>query len=703
MNRIIVMQLIVLLHALAGSGAETGASLEFFVSPQGNDAWSGQLEAPNRQGDDGPFATLEVARDSLRELKSAGRFPSQGAVVTVRSGVYTRKAPFALEEKDSGQPDAPIVYRASPGEKVILSGGIELRGFGPVTDDAVLERLDEGARSHVVWVEAPVPVSAGDVMIGPRDRPQQYELFFAGAPMRLAEWPNQDWTTIAEIIDGQQIIEASGKKRGLRTDRIQYTGDRPSRWRSVEDVWVHGYWMYDWADVYLKVKEIQPDSRTLVFEHPEKSTFGYHKGQRFRFLNVLEELDAPSEWYLDRSTSRIYFWPPSPAERSSVVLSLLHGPIVETHNASDIQLNGLVLEYGNGHGATIMGGSRVSIAGCSIRNLGGAGVLISGGDHHTVQSCDLFNLGDRGIALEGGDLQTLREAGHLADNNDIHHFARLNRTYCPGVGVSGVGNSIRHNYIHEGPHAGILLAGNNHLIEKNELARLCLETADVGGFYMGRNWEERGNVVRYNYFHHLGGLDGNSNAVYLDDLASGVEVFGNVFYKVHRGIMLGGGRDNRIENNLFVDTRIAIHLDARGLGWSRPLIESRKGGWDMYGRLGSVPYNRPPYAIQYPELANILDDDPLAPKRNVIARNVQVGPCWVDMRPIAKDHPFNPEWVTFENNFTTGDPGFVDSDHADFHLRKNSPVWALGFQEIPLESIGLKKDKFRASLSDTAE
>ena len=64
----------------------------------------------------------------------------------------------------------------------------------------------------------------------------------------------------------------------------------------------------------------------------------------------------------------------------------------------------------------------------------------------------------------------------------------------------GVGSRVSHNYIHDAPHAGILLSGNNHVIELNELTRLCLETGDVGGFYMGRNWEERGNVVRYNYF-----------------------------------------------------------------------------------------------------------------------------------------------------------------------------------------------------------
>ena len=525
---------------------------------------------------------------------------------------------------------------------------------------------------------------------------RQFALFFNGEPMRLAEWPNQDWTTIAAVPDGEQIIDASGKKRGLMSERIQYAGDRPRHWRTFDDVWVHGYWMYDWHDTFLKVKEIDTETRCIVFEHPEESTFGFRQGQRFRFVNVLEELDEPTEWYLDRKTSRVYFWPPSPIENADVTLALLQEPLITLEDASDIHLAGLTLECGTSHGMTLAGGSRVHVAGCELRNLGGAGVLVSGGVQHVVRGCDLHNLGERGIGLTGGDTQTLAEAGHVASNNHIHHFARWKRTYCPGVSIAGVGNRVNHNYIHDAPHAGILLSGNNHVIERNELTRLCLETADVGGFYMGRNWEERGNVIRYNYFHHLGGLHQDSNAVYLDDLASGVQVYGNVFYKVHRGIMLGGGRDNRIENNLFVDTHISIHFDARGLGWSRPLIESRKGGWDMYGRLASVPFNRPPYSTQYPELTNILDDEPLAPKRNLVARNIHVGPRWLDIRPVSGGREFDPAWLTFENNFTEGDPGFIDLRHADFRLRANAPVWRLGFQRIPFESIGLTNDEFRS-------
>jgi len=45
---------------------------DFYVSPDGNDNWSGRLECPNASKTDGPFATLTRARDAVREMKERG-------------------------------------------------------------------------------------------------------------------------------------------------------------------------------------------------------------------------------------------------------------------------------------------------------------------------------------------------------------------------------------------------------------------------------------------------------------------------------------------------------------------------------------------------------------------------------------------------------------------------------------------------------
>ncbi|MEO2046854.1 MAG: hypothetical protein ABGX16_09810 [Pirellulales bacterium] len=84
---------------------------------------------------------------------------------------------------------------------------------------------------------------------------------------------------------------------------------------------------------------------------------------------------------------------------------------------------------------------------------------------------------------------------------------------------------------------------------------VCLETDDVGAFYMGRDWTARGNHIRYNYFHHLGhgGKGIGVMAIYLDDWASGTTILGNLCVQAGRAVLIGGGRDNLVQNNLFVD------------------------------------------------------------------------------------------------------------------------------------------------------
>jgi parallel beta-helix repeat protein len=121
----------------------------------------------------------------------------------------------------------------------------------------------------------------------------------------------------------------------------------------------------------------------------------------------------------------------------------------------------------------------------------------------------------------------------------------------------------RAHHIHDAPHAGIILTGNEHLIEFNNIHHLAQETGDVGAIYVGRDYTERGAIIRHNYIHDLGGVGFGSMAVYLDDCSSGITVEGNIFYNLKYGAFVGGGRDNRIHNNVFVSCNPAIRVDAR--------------------------------------------------------------------------------------------------------------------------------------------
>jgi len=203
---------------------------------------------------------------------------------------------------------------------------------------------------------------------------------------------------------------------------------------------------------------------------------------------------------------------------------------------------------------------------------------------------------------------------------------------------------------------------------------------------MDEDWNERGNVVRYNYIHHVYGFQGKGCVgVYLDALFSSMHCYGNVFYQVPQAAFIGGGRDSIIENNLFIDCKPAIHVDARGLGWCK--------GIEPYlrKRLAEIPYTKPPWSTRYPEMQSILTNNPMAPVDNVFRCNVCWLGRWDDIEEKAR--PF----LKFENNLIGKDPLLVDAKRLDFRLQKNSPAWSMGFKAIPVEKIGLYKDALRAS------
>ena len=527
----------------------TAVAVELHVATHGLDTNPGTAAQP--------FATLEQARDSLRQLRAAGA-TTGGSTVYVHGGLYEIPQPLLLTAEDSGTEDAPVVWQSVAGDAVVLSGGRAIRDFQPVTNSSVLSRLPEVARSKVLQsnLTAEGLKDFGEVAeVGKR-----LELFFDGNPLPLARWPNEGFTKIVDVAGGEPFV--SHGIAGDAVGRFVYDGEQPSRWVAEPDGWVSGYWFWDWSDGRQKIKTIDPVKHIMELV-PPRHGYGYRKGQRFYAFNLLAELDSPGEWYLDRQQGMLYFWPPAIGSDTAVTLSITP-TLLSFNNASWITVKGFQLEATRATAVLISGGTGVRIGGCVIRDTGAWAVSISGGTNHGVVGCDISQTGEGGVSLNGGDRQTLTPAGHFAENNHIHHFSRLIRTYRPAVGLHGVGSRASHNLIHDAPHTAILLSGNDHLTEFNEIHHVCQETGDVGAFYMGRDWTMRGNVVKHNYFHHLSGpgLHG-AMAVYLDDAASGTLVFGNVCYLAGRATLIGGGRDNVVENNIFVECQPSIHLDAR--------------------------------------------------------------------------------------------------------------------------------------------
>ena len=99
-------------------------ALIFHVAPNGNDAWSGTLAAPNATQTDGPRRTLLAAREAVRAYRATHGWPTSGVTVQVQAGTYPQAESFTLTAEDSGTAAAPLSIVAAPGAKVLLSGGV---------------------------------------------------------------------------------------------------------------------------------------------------------------------------------------------------------------------------------------------------------------------------------------------------------------------------------------------------------------------------------------------------------------------------------------------------------------------------------------------------------------------------------------------------------------------------------------------------
>lgn len=649
------------------------ANADFYVAPNGND------ENPGTKSK--PFATLERARDAIRVLKESAGLPSGGITVWIRGGDYQRDSTFQLTAEDSGTKESPIVYRSYFGERVRLIGGLKVKGFKPLNkqyDPSILPSIQPKARSKIFTVNLRELGVADFGKLSPRgfgrtSTPAHLELFFNGIPMTLARWPNDAWTKIADVPNGPQ----GGK--------FTYHGSRPSRWSKAADIWLHGYWTWDWADSYVKVRAIDTRAKEIITEEPH-GVYGYKAGARYYALNLLEELDQPGEYYIDRVSGILYFWPPGPLDKAEVMVSLLEQPIMRLESVQHLTVRGLTFECTRGNGIEIKGCSDVLIAGCTLSNIGNTAVVITGSVKSGVLSCNLSHIGDTGISISCGDRQTLNPGQCFAVNNYIRDFSRWTRTYHPAISLHGVGNRAAHNLICYAPHSAILFGGNDHIMEFNEVHHVCMETSDAGAFYAGRDFSWQGNVIRYNFFHHMGTADVRS--VYLDDNLSGVQVYGNVFYKAKMGVCIGGGRNNVVENNIFVDCEPSVHIDNRGQNWAKPTVDGY-----MKQQLEAVPYRELPWKERYPMLLTIYDDDPGAPKYNKIERNISFGGKWLNI--YSKNYDST---ISIKDNLVDVDPCFVDAASMKFQLKDDSPAFKLGFKRIPFEKIGLYKDKYRRVL-----
>lgn len=652
---------------------------EVFVSTQGNDANPGSKAEP--------VATLVRARDLVRALRAKG---VGGAIaVNVLPGEYRVTAPLALSRQDSGAEQGPTVYRAVEPGKAVFYGGARIGGFQPVTDPDILKRLPEEARGKALKADlrAQGITDYGRLAVrgfGQPPSPPTLELFVNGKPMTLARWPNTGFVGIGKLIE-------PGARTEGKPSVFEYLNDRPARWTQAEDAWLFGYFRYLWADATIKIGGIDTAAKTIATAEP------YHyigpmdtsQGIIYYAFNLLEEIDRPGEWYLDRNTGALYLYPPTDDMANAVVeVGMLSTPMVTMNNVADVRLEGLTFDLGRGNGLMLTDCSRVLIAGCTVTRMAGNGVMIHGGEANGLLGCDIHTIGRRAAEVIGGDRANLKPGRHFVENCRIHNFGRIDRTYTPAIQLEGVGHRVAHNLMYNGPSSAMRIEGNDHIIEFNEFHSVVRESDDQGAIDIYRNPTYRGIVFRYNRFTNCGKTGAEAAvhgqaAIRFDDAISGMVVYGNIFIRSAHGhfgaVQMNSGRDNIVDNNLFVDCKQGISG-----GWN-----SGNSVWRMLaeGKRPADFFVSDLYLKRYPKIATMRDE----PGINYLWRNV----FYRCGQPVTG----NPHLDLFENVvYDKLDPGFVNAAQGDHRFQPDAALFSkIAFRPIPVDEIGLYEDLYRAS------
>lgn len=691
---------------------------DYYVSVSGDDSGSGTLKKP--------FKTIEHAQEVVRHRIKKGDIPQEGLTVAVFGGEY-RIDSLVFDKRDTTPNGKTVTYMSYNDEEVILNGGQKLSAsdFMPVSDEEKA-RLSDDAANKVMCVDLSkygitkedygklYAIGAFNTAYkydGDHTGPAQTEVFFNNERMNIAQYPNNDYLNIDKVLDVGECYEPSPQdyrpewleKQNPEGGTFTLDNDtnvRLNSWQTLDDVWMFGYFYWDWADMSTPIANYDFNKKSIETTYCSK--YGFKNDALYYFYNVFEELDAEGEYYLDRDSGKLYIYPPSDINEADIQISLSTGSIIDVRNdAKNLIFDGLTVQ-GTRSDGVLLNGNGCTVTNCVIKNTADNGIVVTGSDN-TIRSSEVSYNGKNAIVVgnkilddDGNDIRfdALVDENNLVDNNSIHDFGKIQQTYIAGVSVHGVKNIVSHNEIYNAPHMGIFFEGNNHLIEYNDIHDVVLQSSDAGAIYGGRNVSYYGNVFRYNSIYNIGSNEFLPSGIYWDDALAGQTAYGNVLVNIPGcAFLIGGGRDNTVYNNLIINAKTAIHYDARAYdgfhknGWYSNHVKGKDAPhWEL---VKSAKELNQTWGNVYPEIDAVIDDfndtknPDFALNPNGKVYNNIVLDSKKDLGSISK--PFK-EYGRLENNqvYDIEDIGFVDFANGNYKLTQNF----YGFDEIPYSQIG---------------
>jgi len=537
---------------------------------------------------------------------------NDGGTLILQKGVYPLKKTLSIKANDS-------IIKAENG--AILKGGfsIKLSQLSNKLPKAYEQRIHPKAKGKVQYINLK-ELGLPNFKTWPgyaNNRGHIFEILHNGERLQIARWPNNKPATMKKVLD-------NGDKNKRRGGIFEYSDLTHEKWPVEKGVWLRGYWRVPWVLQMLKVKAIDPSKKTITFEEGISLGIGskYHRPQGsgeepYWVENQIEEIDLPGEWAFDFESQTLLIYPPDNSGSGEITISYLNGPLIQIENSQNLQIEGLKISGGLSNAIEINGGENVSIQKCDISLTGNYAVKIHLGQKHKVGNNHFHKLGAGGVHVNAGDRKKLIPCQHEIINNHIHDYAQIHRVYAAAVNLNfpngSTGVRVANNLIHHSPHVGILVSGNDNLIELNEIHNVCLFSNDMGGIYSWYDWTSHGNVIRHNYIHS----SPKAHGIYFDDGDSGDHAYGNIIEGVDFGFLIGGGRDNRVENNLVLNSRYGLLIDARGTQRNYTAKNRR-----LSGRLKEVKPAEGIWAKRFPTLQNYLKDSPELPHNNLIQKNI---------------------------------------------------------------------------------
>ena len=581
----------------------------------------------------------------VSQLQKAVNEAEPGDTIVLRKGVYSLKETLRIEGKEN------LVIL---GEGATFSGGKRISRW----------KLRK-ARGYAKGVRT---INLGRYALGPitpkgdphLTGPSWSELFADGVPMRLCEWPDGSPLPLdTVIVPGRgRIRPQNGEGYGV----IGFSQDRPLEWKDPQMAWLWGCFRFGWTTEMVPISHIG-ENKTLEAGSLTNYGFGKQKGekfQRWKILNIPEEVTLPGEYALD--TERKRAWLMLPKGTREVEISLLKEPMVKMTGCQGVVISGVEFTCSRGDAILMKACQDCRIQGCDIHGMGHVAAVIDSACRQCgLSGCELYDLGAGAVELAGGDRRNIVRGDNYVENCVLHNFNRIEMQYRVGVVMSGLGNRISGCEFYHSATMAILMLGNDQTVEYNNVHHVCLDIEDNGALYHGRNPSQRGSVIRGNYFHDIE-VPFNVRALYHDDGSGAVEAYGNIFRNITSPpVQIGGGSDIRYHDNIFMDLPCAaVKTDGRLKTWGADRLLAHRDSVALV--------DGPAFRAHYPEFASYYEGDPAEPQRNVFIRNVFYNVRWAFEKVVWSDHYYNDD-INGPANFisqmsdnwkTTENPGFVD-------------------------------------------